>query len=504
MPFDPKKLEAAKARLAAKAATAAPMPSAQPPAAPSQDELLSSDQQFGPEASRRTVEALTSPTAMSLGAGLAAAPFTEGMSLLPQIATMGAVQGGAALAGQKLRGEETDLLKAGKEAGKGALWQGVFGAPVAAYQGVRSYIANSPRILDKLAKFAATTVKRDIKAPTILEAIQREGVPAKMESVERATEKIKFSSDKATANLAMTEKKKAEEIGVNALNRAQQRLKNQRIYYGKQIEKADNELVSLAKSKQVWPGGMNANSISLDDISKKAFLDYYEPIRSNPILKDSVSLGKLESTLANMASKPTITIEEAIQAKRLIPKIFEDFSNKGVMAVKDIDTLTLAMKSIRQGLDKALKQKAKDLGASNYATAYKKFGKFADDYDSEFLPMFGAKEGKMASAARFNSLTGLVNSGDLRLEVVKHIKDFIPKDSHGGVTAKVIDDMTDYLVLSSLYKDLGSAPSSTVVGYLRLGMEPAIKNLAKIRAPGGMPSNVPSYLSPFGVQITKE
>ena len=499
MPFDPKKLEAAKARLAAKAATATAPPPAQP-----QDEPLSSDQQFGAEVSRRTVDALTSPTALSLGAGLAMAPFTEGMSLLPAMGAMGAAQGGAELVGQKLRGEETDILKAGKEAGKGALWQGVFGAPVAAYQGVKSYIASSPRILDKLAKLASTAVRQDIKAPTILEAIQRGGVPAKMEAVERATKKVKYSSDKDVANLALTEKKQSQAMGVNALNRIQRRLKNQRLYYGKKIEKADDELISLAKSKQVWPGGTDANSIPLDDISRKAFLDYYEPIRSNPILKDSVNLGKLEATLANMASKPTITIKEAIQSKRLISKIFEDFSNKGTMAVRDIDTLTLAMKSIRQGLDKAIKNKAVELGASNYAQTYKKFGKFADDYDSEFLPMFGAKEGRMASASRFNNLTGLVNSGDLRLEVVKGVKDFIPKDAHGKVTAKAVEDMTDYLVLSSLYKDLGSAPSSSFVSYLRMAMEPAVKSLAKIRAPMGKPSNVPSYLSPLGVQITKE
>lgn len=416
-------------------------------------------------------QAITTPGVLPAIAGLAATPFTGGLSLLPAAAATGLAMGGGEAARQLIAGGEKTpteaAVKIGKEVGIGAGSVLVFGAGSAALSGLRSYVAQSPRILTALARTASALTGKKLSAETILEGIQRLGVSAKMPQIEAAV-----SSEKAS-NLAASGLKEAQLRGGQTLIRLQKRLKNQRLLMGKEIEKVDNQLVSMA----------GEGKIDLSGAAKRMYDEFYLPTVNNPILKDLPGTKQLGNKLAEIGANPVISISDAIKTKRIISKIYEDFSNKGAMAVQDIDTLNLAMKGIRKELDSAIKGKANSLGFTGYKKTYKDFSKFADDYDSELLPMFGAKEGRMAVEARINTLAGQANAGDLRLEIIKDAKKYLPKDSHEKTTAKVMDDFTDYLVLNSIYKDFSGAPSSLTVGLARLAVEPAVKGLSKVRAP---------------------
>lgn len=465
------------------------------------DNTLESDApQYTQAGAMQTVDWFKKPGNLAMTAGLLAAPFTGGQSIPAAIGTQALIGGGGEAARQILKGgEETSLesaKKIGLEAAKGGAFQSLFAAPSLAYGGLRNYIASSPRVLNAIAQTIGAVTKKDIKPNTILEGIQRSGLPEKMGQIEKATEKVKYAGDQKVANLAMSEMKTTQAKAVDVLGRTQARLKNQRILLGKQIEKVDNELVSHAKNS-VNKYGVDANNINLEGIGQKMVTEFYEPIKNNPILKDTVGIKKLEDVLVNISKKPNITIDEAIKTKRLIANIFEDFSNKGRMSVADNDTITLAMKGIRKELDTAIKSKATQLGFKGYSKTYNNFSKFADDYDSELLPMFGSKESRMAKLERVKRLTDQVNSGDLNLEVVKGTKAFVPNDK----TGKVMDDLTDYLVLNSVYKDMSGAPSSMAVGLARMGLEPITKSLVKVRAPQQLKaygsSAVPALMGAF-------
>lgn len=432
-------------------------------------------------------QAITTPGVLPAIAGLAAMPLTGGLSLLPAAGLTGLAMGGGEAARQLIAGGEKTpteaAIKIGKEAGIGAGSVLVFGAGSAALSGLRSYVAQSPRILTALARTASALTGKKLSAETILEGIQRPGVSAKMPQIEAAV-----SSEKAS-NLAASGLKEAQLRGGQTLIRLQKRLKNQRLLMGKEIEKVDNQLVDMSMRA-------GKEKIDLSVAAGKMFDEFYLPTIGNPILKDLPGTIKLGNKLTEIAVNPVISVGDAIKTKRIISQIYEDFSNKGVMNVQDINTLNLAMKGIRKELDIAIKGKAKDLGFTGYKKTYQNFSKFADDYDSELLPIFGAKEGRMSVEARINNLAGQANAGDLRLEIIKDAKRFLPKDVHEKTTAKVMDDFTDYLVLNSIYKDFSGAPSSLTVGLARLAVEPAVKGLSKVRAP------IPPYSPSIPARLT--
>jgi hypothetical protein len=424
-------------------------------------------------------EIASKPGLLPAVGGLALGMATPGLGLLRAAGAVGLGMSGGegyrqiAAGGEKTVGES--LSKIGEQQALGVGSTLLLGAGGQAFSGIRSYVANSPRILNALAKTVGSLTNKTLNPKTILEAIQRIGVAEKMPGIEKTVADIKYApSTSKIANLAESELAQTQKQGGVTLLRLQNRLKNQRLLMGKEIEKADNQLIDIAQKK--------ADSyVDLTDIGDNIYKEYYLPVIDNPVLKDLPGIKALGNKLAEIGANPVISIADAIKAKKLIAKVYEDFSKKGVMNIQDIDTLNLAMKQIRKGLDGKIKEKAVSLGYSDYAKTYKRFGKYADDYDSELMPILGSGENRMAVENRINKLAGQVNAGDLRLEIIKDVKKFVPKDSHTKVTEKTMDDLTDYLVLNSIYKDMGSAPSSFTVGLSRLALEPVTKSLVKIR-----------------------
>lgn len=422
----------------------------------------------------------TTPGVLPAATAMLAAPLTGGMSAIPAALAIGAAAAGGEAARQGLTGK-LDVGGIAKEGALGALGEGAVRGTLAGAEAginaVKGYAANSPRLLSEMARFFTTLTKKEVKPQTVLEAMQRPGMAAEMTEAERIASEAKFAKEPASRNMAMTEKVVVANRGAKKLGEVQTELRNLRTMSGKMIEKADTDLAMIAKAKKM-------DLIDLGPIAKEVYDDIYRPMATNPILKDAPGMKQLETKLAEMAADPAITIEDAIKTKKLIAKIYEDFGNKGVMAVPEVKTLSLAMTKVRQGLDKAIKERATAIGYKDYEKVYKSYGEFANNYDTNLLDWFGSKEGHKQIVGRFNKLSGEINTKAVNLDMLKGIGDTLPNNAASAHIRKQIKELSDELVLHNLYTDIGSAPSSWWTGLVREYVaHPAIKGLVKVAQP---------------------
>jgi len=339
------------------------------------------------------------PAAGMVAASMAAAPFVAGMAL-PTAAALGI---GAAAAGagvgkiaeQKVTGQDINMAEVGKSAGEAALWESGFRALGMAAKPIASYVANSPRILNAIARITSSLTNKGVSTSSILEGMQRPGLGGKMGKIEETTKNIKYGKP-SVRNLAMDEVTVAKKEGAAVLGNVQKTLRDIREEVGKEIDAVDEALDMAAFKK-------GDNYIDISPVTKN-IADDLSFIQANPLLKDAISTTKLENIVQNVAKQPDMTIADAIKTKKTIQKVFEDFSNVWVMKVKDMDILEQSMKDTRQILDGIIKKKAVDLGMPEYADTYEKFGKYAYDYDETLMPLFGSKEGQMATTSRLELL----------------------------------------------------------------------------------------------------
>jgi hypothetical protein len=292
-----------------------------------------------------------------------------------------------------------------------------------------------------------------------------------MKAVESETEAVKFAP-RGTGRLAAENVTTATKMGAEKMASVQKGLKDMRGLAGKEIDAVDNLLVETARAK-------GNNLIDLSPIAKEID-DTILAIETNSILSGAVNTAKLKAIGKNIAKNPSMPIDDAIKTKRMISSIFEDFSNKGVMAIKDRDLLTETMSSVRVQLKDAIAKKAEELGVKQFGEVYKSFGKFADDYDTELLPLFGSKEGAKFLEDRFISLSNEITRRGNVLENVQGTIGSLFPSSNAKEVANSISDLTDMLLVRSIYQDIGHAPSSGVIGLVRSMMaSPAAQSFVK-------------------------
>lgn len=402
------------------------------------------------------------PIGGAMAAGAAATPFLGGMGAIPAgLVAMGAAGAGAATgeaARQKIEGEEMSPKKMAVTGATYAAGEGLFQTIGIAANAAKNYIINSPRILDKIARILASVTKGEYTKSNILGALDRAGVPAAMKAIEAETEAVKFAP-RGTGKLAAENVTTATKVGAEKMASVQRGLKEMRTLAGKEVDAVDNLLVETARAK-------GNNIIDLAPIAKEID-DTILAIETNPILSGAVNTTKLRTIGAKIAKNPNMAIDDAIKTKRMISDIFEDFGNKGVMAVRERDLLTETMSSVRVKLKEAIQKKADELGIKEFSRVYKDFGKFADDYDTELVPLFGSKEGAKFLEDRFISLSNeITRRGNVLENVQGSISTLFPSKNAQDV-AKNISDLTDMLLIRSIYQDIGHAPSSELTGMIR-------------------------------------
>jgi hypothetical protein len=465
---DPPKADIAKAYEAYKANVAKP-----PTPAPAQSfgETFSqvyggsSEQQFGPEASKETVKALPSllPVA-GMMAGSALGP--------PGILAGAAYAGGGAMAGKA-----AENIIRGEGVSKGTIWEGAKGAALEGFfrgagvaaEAAIKYVANSPRILNALANIASGLTKGEYTPFSIKSALERAGVPGAMKAIEEETEATKFAP-RGKGNLAVENVNIATKKGSEKMAEVQNNLKAMRDAAGKEVGRVDDLLAKTATQK--------GETIATTEITNAIKQDIKD-IKDNPLLAPIINTKKMEALVKSLEKTPTMTVEQAIKARRLIKKEFEDFSNKGAMAVKDYDLVSQTMSKSRVKLKELIQLKAKQLGITEFDDVYKSFGKFADDFDDNLAPLFGSKEGAKFLEDRFISLSNeIVRRGNV-LENIQNTKSLLLDDRTGAV-AKSIDDLTDMLIIRSLYQNTGTSPSSPTAGVFRkMVVEPLVQSFVK-------------------------
>lgn len=418
------------------------------------------------------------PAAGMIAGGMAAAPLTAGMSIPATMAIGGAMAGAGAGLGkgieQKIEGQPLDMGSISKEAGKAAAWETGFRTIGITAPYVARYVAQSPRILNGIAKVLSAFTKGEYTSHNILEAMERAGVPAAMKAIESETEALKFAP-RGTGKMSAENVTVATKKGGEKLAQVQKDLKEMRDTAGAEIGKADAELVTVANQKGV-------NSIPLKDIVNDLDAEILE-IETNPILSQVVNVGPLKKMLAELTKKPnaSMSIEDAIKTKRMISDLFGDFGNRGAMTVQESSLVQRSMMRTRTKLKELIQGKASDLGLTGFKDAYGKFGDFADDYDITLKPLFGSKEGGKFLEDRFIGLSNEIARRGNVLENVSNTSKLLYPTQKVGEVSKNINDLTDLMILRSIYQDIGHAPSSEITGMVRsLFVSPLAKKAIKM------------------------
>lgn len=427
----------------------------------------SAEEQFGPVAAERTVKALPSllPVAgMMAGSALAGPGVLAGMA--------GAGLGAAAgKAGEVAITGEGTAKEVGVEALKSGAIEGLFRGLGVTASAVKNYVVNSPRILNTIADLLSSATKGEFTSSNLKTALERAGVPGAMKAIEGETDAIKFAP-RGKGNLAIENVNVATKQGAEKMAEVQKGLKEMRILAGQEVAKADDLLIEAARRK-------GESIINLEPIAKELGQEILA-IKNNPVLSPVVNTRKLEHLLKSLNKEPNLSIDDAIKTKRMISSIFEDFSNKGVMTVKDADMVSSFMAKTRVKIKELIHQKARDLGVTQYDEVYSKFGEFADNYDETLQPLFGSKEGAKFLEDRFIQLSNEITRRGNVLENVQNTSKLLFPAKNAEQVGKGINDLTDLLIIRSIYQDVGAAPSSGLVGAIRkFVVSPVAKGFVK-------------------------
>lgn len=357
-------------------------------------------------------------------AGLAAAPFTGGMSAFPAAAAIGTAAAGGEAFRQVLGGGEESSLVAAEKVGTRGLEAAL------TELGVRGGISIAknlgPTVIGFFQKMPAEAIKRTIARYSDMVPGLREGM----------------------GNL-----KTVETIGAQSLRDSQRALEVARANAGREVEAALQQFHAATKGQKVV--NMNPVRDALNSVLAEGQLG--DEAVSAAIPRGEIA--RLEKISEAIGRDPIKTAREAVALRRAIDDLTA-FKRGGAMPIQS-SIGQRAAKEMGSAMRQSIAEAAQANNFTKLAEANSKFVDVAKMYD-EFGPTLATRgRGDIELAQRLEKIGKLYFEGGLAQDVLERMAASIPNG------AKAVNTMLDAAALRALSVQAAGSPSNITMNVIR-------------------------------------